>query len=239
MSSTGDAASAQASAKRLVREWIPRFGVPDLVTSDRGSQFTSELWSSMCRLMGIMRDTTTAYHPQHNGNIERWHRSLKNALRARLNGRHNWIAELPWVMLGLRTAPNLDTGVSPALLVMGQHPALPGHLIIPRDDIIDHTAFSERLARSMKAQVFAGNPWHGGEQSGRPVPRSLEEATSVLVRRDRLQGSLEPKYEGPFEVVNRNKKQFTVLKNGFQNIISVDRLKPFYQCLNDNSRKTT
>ena len=228
LSTTGEAASAQACAKLIVREWIPRFGVPDMVTSDRGSQFTSELWTSMCRLMGIIRDTTTAYHPQHNGKIERWHRTLKNALRARLLGRHNWIAELPWVMLGLRTTPNLDTGISPALLVMGQHPALPGQLVIPRDDIVDHTAFSERLARAMSAQVFSGNPWHGGEQSGRPVPQALVDASSVLVRRDRLQGSLEPKYDGPFKVIKRNKKHFTIRKNGHNDVISVDRLKPFY-----------
>ena len=181
----------------------------------------------MCRLMGIMRDITTAYHAQHNGKIERWHRTLKNALRARLFGWHNWIAELPWVMLGL-TTPNLDTGVSPALLVMGQHPALPGQLVIPREDIIDHTAFSERLAHAMSSQVFAGNPRHGGEQSGRPAPQVLSDASSVLVRRDRLQGSLEPKYDGPFKVIKRNKKHFTVRKNGLDDVISVDRLKPFY-----------
>ena len=164
LSATGDAASAQACAKIIVREWVPRYGVPDVITSDRGAQFTSGLWMYMCRLMGLMRDTTTAYHPQHNGKIESWHRSLKNELRARLLGRHNWIAELPWVMLGLRSSPNLDTGIAPALLVMGQYPALPGHLVVPRDDIADHTAFSERLARAMNAQTFSGNVWHGGEQ---------------------------------------------------------------------------
>ena len=101
LSATGEAASAQACAKILVREWIPCYGVPDVLTSDRGSQFTSELWASVCKLMGVVHNTTTAYHPQHNGKVERWYRSLKNALRARLLGRHNWIAELPWVMLGL------------------------------------------------------------------------------------------------------------------------------------------
>ena len=182
LSASGEAASAKACAKILVREWISRFGVPDIVTSDRGPQFTSELWHSMCQLMGITRDTTTAYHPQHNGKIERWHRALKNALRARLNGQLNWLIELPWVMLGLRSAPNLDTGVAPALLVTGQHPSLPGQLVTPKCDIQDHTAFSDKMARAMKAQVFSGNPWHGREQSGRPISSALNDAKSVLVQ---------------------------------------------------------
>ena len=201
LSSTGDATSASACAKLIVREWIPRFGVPDIVTSDRGSQFTSALWISLCNLMGIKRNITTAYHPQHNGKIERWHRSLKNALRARLYNRHSWVVELPWVLLGVRTLPNLDTGVSPSSLVMGHHPALPGQFILLRDDILNHTAFSESLAKAMKAQVFRGNPWHGGDRSRRPVPPALHNTSPVLVRRDCLQSSLQPKYYGPFIVV--------------------------------------
>ena len=43
LSTTGDAASAQAWAKIIIREWIPRFGVPEVITTDRGSQFTSDL----------------------------------------------------------------------------------------------------------------------------------------------------------------------------------------------------
>ena len=208
LSTTGDAASAQACAKIIIREWIPRFGVPEVITTDRGSQFKSDLWISLCRLMGIHRDMTTAYHPQHNGKLERWHRCLKNSLRSRLLGRQNWVAELPWVLLGLRAAPNLDTGVSPALMVTGQLPALPGHLVIPRDDIPNHSAFSERLSEAKRAQPFIGNPWHGGESSLHYTLQNLAEAAEVLVRRDRLQSSLAPKFDGPFRVVSRSNKQF-------------------------------
>ena len=59
----------------------------------------------------------------------------KNSLRARLLGRPNWLPELPWVMLGLRAAANLETGVSPSLLVTGQQPALPGQLVVERSNI--------------------------------------------------------------------------------------------------------
>ena len=91
MTMHGDAANAKACAKVLVREWLSRWGVPDIMTSDRGSQFVSDLWLEVCSLMGIARDPTTSYHPQHNGKIERMHRCLKNSLRARLLGRVNWL----------------------------------------------------------------------------------------------------------------------------------------------------
>ena len=85
------------AAKVLMRRWIAMLGLPDVITSDRGPQFVSDLWIEMCQLMGIARNATTS-HPQHNGKIERMHRCLKSSLRAPLlggGGRPNWLAELP------------------------------------------------------------------------------------------------------------------------------------------------
>jgi len=80
--STGISTAECVSA--LFHGWISRFGVPSIVTSDRGTQFTSSLWSNICSLLNINHITTTAFHPQANGMIERFHRQLKNFLRARL-----------------------------------------------------------------------------------------------------------------------------------------------------------
>ena len=156
-----------------VREWLSRWGVPDIITSDRGSQFVSDLWLEVCNLMGIARDPTTSYHHQHNGKIERMHRRLKNYLHARLLGRASWLSELPWVMLGLRAASNLDTGVSPSILVTGQQPTLPGQLVVQRARSDDASTFGRQLASAMAAQTFDENPWHEKSRSlacaARPV----------------------------------------------------------------------
>ena len=133
-----------------MREWHSRWGMPYIMTSDRGSQFVSDMSLEVCSLMGIARDPTTSYHPQHNGKIERMHRSLKNSLRARLLGRVNWLSELSWVMLGLRAASNLDTGVSPSILVTGQQPTLPGQLVVQRPTIDDASNFGWRLLWQLK-----------------------------------------------------------------------------------------
>ena len=108
-------------AQALITNWISRFGVPIDMSSDRGSQFTSQLWGSISQLLGTRLHHTTAYHPQSNGLVERFHRHLKSALRARLTG-PNWIDELPWVLLGIRTAPKEDLGCSSAKLVYGASP---------------------------------------------------------------------------------------------------------------------
>jgi hypothetical protein len=100
-------------AGALLQGWIQRFGVPDIITSDRGPQFTSSLWASLCSLLSISHTQTTAYHPQSNGLVEHFHRRMKDALRARAAG-VDWFSHLPWVLLGIRTAWREGTEFSPS-----------------------------------------------------------------------------------------------------------------------------
>ncbi len=72
-----------------------RFGVPETITSDSGPQFTSNLWSNLCEMLHISHRQTTAYHPESNGAVERLHRRLKDALRARAAAA-TWSEELPF-----------------------------------------------------------------------------------------------------------------------------------------------
>jgi transposase InsO family protein len=69
--------TAAACAEALFQAWIMRYGVPAAITSDRGAQFTSAVWAAMCKLLNIDHLSTTAFHPQANGMVERWHRRLK------------------------------------------------------------------------------------------------------------------------------------------------------------------
>jgi transposase InsO family protein len=91
--------SGAACAKALTFSWISGFGVPEMITSDRGPQFTSSLWSQLCSVLNIAHRQTTAYHPESNGTVKRLHRHLKDAFCARAAG--TWAEELPFVLLGL------------------------------------------------------------------------------------------------------------------------------------------
>jgi transposase InsO family protein len=117
-------AMAAGCTEVMIGNWISRFGLPVQLTSDRGPQFTSALWGQLCQCLGITVKLTTAYHPQANVLLERFHRQLKAALRARLvDG--DWEQLLPCILLGLRAVPKEDFNVSAAELAFGFCPCLP------------------------------------------------------------------------------------------------------------------
>ncbi len=120
--------SAAACTKVLSFSWKSCFGVPETITSDRGLQFTSNLWSQLCSMLNIAHRQTTAYHPESNSAVERLYCCLKDALRARAAGatRAN---ELPFVLLGLRAQPREDTGLSLAESVFGAPIVLPNEFL--------------------------------------------------------------------------------------------------------------
>ena len=65
--------TAETVAEAFVKGWIARFGTPSTVTTDRGRQFESTLWTQLTHLLGSKRIRTTSYHPIANGLIERFH----------------------------------------------------------------------------------------------------------------------------------------------------------------------
>ena len=120
--------TAEECANFLLRSWIPTFGVPSVITSNRGAQFTSSIWSNLCKFLGIVHSPTTSFHPQSNGLVERFHRCLKVSLRARLSGA-DWLNHLPLVLLGLHSVPREDSAISASEIIFGSPLVLPGEFL--------------------------------------------------------------------------------------------------------------
>jgi len=62
--------TTQACADAVIGGWMAHLGVPTIITSDRGPQFTCAVWAVLCHKMGIQHNQMTGYHPQSNGIVE-------------------------------------------------------------------------------------------------------------------------------------------------------------------------
>ena len=213
--------SADACIDTFTANWVARFGVPARLTTDRGAQFVSHAWEVFCKRLGIEHVKTTAYHPQANGLVERSHRQLKDALRARLAGAA-WPNHLPWVLLGLRAAPKEASNISSAELVHGAPLVLPGEFV----DVPEPPAefFLENLRR--EPVLPAGPLSYAAAASMANLPDALRAAWHVYVRRGQVAPPLTPLYQGPYLVVEKGPKFYKIDLGGREDVVSVDRLKP-------------
>ena len=210
-------------AQALAFHWIARFGIPIDMSSDRGPQFTSQLWKSIAQLLGTQLHHTTAYHPQSNGLVERFHRHLKSGLRARLTG-PNWTLELPWVLLGIRTVPREDLGCSSAELVYGAPLSVQGDFISSHSTCSDSKFQLQRLRDQVRSLAPIPTSQHGVVPGS--VPRDLQQAKFVFIRRDAHRTPFQRPYEGPYKVIQPGFKTFKIDRGGRPETVTVDRLKP-------------
>jgi cleavage and polyadenylation specificity factor subunit 1 len=209
---------AATCAEAFISSWVARFGVPAQLTSDQGRQFTSAVWARVCQLLGVLHVTTTAYHPQSNGMVERVHRQLKDALRARLAA-SDWPQHLPWVLLGLRAAPKEDSGVSSAEMLYGSPLTLPGQFLAA-----DEPPIAELLRQLRSSGPLPTRPLSTPPPTSPPA--ALQSSPYVYVRRLAASGPLAPQYAGPYKVVDRHPKFFKLQMGDRVECVSVDRLKP-------------
>ena len=75
-------------AKVLVEEFISRFGMPIELHSDQGRNFESRVFAELCSLLGIKKTRTTPLHPQSDGMVERYNRTLEKQLAIFVNENH-------------------------------------------------------------------------------------------------------------------------------------------------------
>ena len=123
--------TAQTVADVLVRDFICRFGAPTYLHSDQGENFESHLLKEVCQLLGIKKTRTTAYHPQCDGQVERFNRTLLQMLKTVGNEEQDdWDEHLEYVVAAYRHSHHESTGYSAFYMMYGRHANIPLDVIV-------------------------------------------------------------------------------------------------------------
>lgn len=146
--------TSETTAKKLVEEFIARFGAPLEIHTDQGRNFQSDLFKAVCKLFGATQTRTTPYHPASNGQVERFNRSLLQMIRCYINRDQTvWDEHLSLLLAAYRSTPYQSTGISPNFMMLGREVHQMTDLVFKDSEAIrkalDHATYIEKLKSAL------------------------------------------------------------------------------------------
>ena len=209
------AVDAEHIAEELVRIFA-RVGIPEEMLTDQGSNFTSQLLSEIYQLLHVHPIRTSPYHPQTDGLVERFNKTLKAMLRkVAAEDELNWDKWLPYLLFAYQEVPQDSTGFSPFELLYGR--AVRGPLDILKgswkepkkcsDNVVSYVLAVQQKLASMSDLVRDNlseaqrrqKVWY--DLNARQ--REFKPGDLVLVLLPTSAGSLTAQWQGPYPVLHR------------------------------------
>ena len=210
-----------------MKEIIPQFGVPECLLSDRGTNLLSYLMKDVCKSLGVQKLNTTAYHPQADGMVERFNRTLKEMLKkhAARYGKQ-WDQHLYRVLWAYRNTVHESTAEKPSFLLYGIDLRSPpeAELLQPQEEhVVEVENYREQLmitlrsARLMAAEcIRQAQKRYKHYYDQKAIQREYKVGDWVLVRFPQeekgKQRKLSHPWHGPYRVIARQDPDLTVVK---------------------------
>lgn len=128
----------------------------------------------MCKVLYIKKTRTTPYHPQSDGFVERFNKTLVTKLSANVNDHHSdWDEHLPYVMMAYRTSLHETTGFTPNQLTLGREVSTPLDIMyeMPRSvKYIPRHKWSWQLKENMETAYFRTRKHEDSNGAAEKVP---------------------------------------------------------------------
>lgn len=204
--------SAKYVANKLIH-MFSTFGIPQEIQSDRGTNFTSDLFNQVLQELGITQTLSTAYHPQSQGALERHHQTLKAMIRKYCHEEgQDWDDGLPFLLFAIRESPQESLGCSPFELVFGRR--VRGPLRLVKDSLISHqaplvsvTTYLEQLRNNLeRIRNFARDNLRNSQDKMKSIydvktkVRQFGVGDQVLAYLPIPGSPLSAKYHGPYTI---------------------------------------
>uniref|UniRef100_A0A3B3WI04 Gypsy retrotransposon integrase-like protein 1 n=1 Tax=Poecilia mexicana TaxID=48701 RepID=A0A3B3WI04_9TELE len=190
------------------------FGLPKVIQTDQGSNFMSRIFNQVLKQLDITHCHSSAYHPESQGALERFHQTLKSMLRAYcLEFDGDWDEGVHLLLFAAREVVQESLGFSPADLVFAHSVRGPLKLLKEKwmgsdsRNLLDYvSAFRFRLHRACelaRENLQAAQSKMKGWFDIKASNRHFQPGDKVLVFLPVEGASLQARYSGPYVVTRK------------------------------------
>ena len=234
--------SAATTAQIIIDHIICRYGFPLVLLSDRGSGFTSILFTSLLKILNIKKIKTMAHHPKSNGGVEIVNKTIKKTLKLWVNEHQNdWDVLLPYAIFSYNTAVHSTIHETPFYMNSGRQ-ARTAADAISRDDL-DNYRDTHGYARELAEKLYKVHT------RVREIYCNINEQRAEAIEHERTRTFevgdrvwlFDPttpigrsrkwvrRWRGPYVLLrlSNNGMNATLMKDDKQTTVNVDRIRPY------------
>ena len=224
--------SGKTAADRIFNDFILHFGFPNRLHHDQGREFENELFKHLEKVCGVLHSRTTPYHPEGNGQVERFNRTLLGMLRTLpKDHKREWHKHVNKMTHAYNCTRNESTSYSPFSLLFGRSPRLPVDLVFGLNENTmegSHQQYAKKWSQSMQEvyRIVGRNARKAGKKGKSQHDRCmgnvvLQPGDRVLVRNLKERG-------GPGKLRSYWEEQIHVVVRRMEN-------SPVYEVRPENS----
>jgi hypothetical protein len=227
---------AESVARTFVENFILRYGVPKEIITDQGTEFINSIMTEICRLLGIQKLQSTAYHHESLGSLENSHKHLGAYLRIQCeNNKGNWSSWIPYWCFSYNTSVHTHTKYTPYELVFGNKCNLPSNLTFENniDPLYNYDDYPKELKyRLQKAHCEArknlldSKLLRQHKYNCKAFPTTYVKGDLVLLK-NQVRDKLDPVYIGPYEVIEEVSPNVKIIKDGKEYLVHKNNTKMY------------
>ncbi|GFS52302.1 hypothetical protein TNCV_4850271 [Trichonephila clavipes] len=238
---------APTVAEAVVQHWISRYGVPLQLHSDQIRNFVSAVLKGVCELLGIDKIKTTPLHPQSDGMVERFNRTILNNLSLMVSkNQQDWDQKVPPFLLAYRCTVHeiTGTGYSPSQMLFGRDLRLPCDLLFgrppdtpssPEEYVQNLQARFEDVHNLARERINLRTEKMKTRYDTKATGHQFKEGDKVWfynpTRRKGLSPKLQSHWDGPYtilKIINDVVIRIRKSTNSKPRVVHYDRLAPYY-----------
>ncbi len=204
--------TATTTVNFLINDVILKYGTPTCILTDNGTHFTAQITNDLFQKLGVTHLYTTTYHPQTNGQIERFNATMDGKIASLCNEqRTNWDEVLQFVTFNYNTSIHATTKQTPFEMMHGRQVTLPfdqQQALISFTQDPEHSQkirnYLEKLTEEARKNILKSQQQYKTRYDQHRQEFVLKINDLVLVKTRNIRNKFDIRYEGPFKIVKQS-----------------------------------